>query len=183
MCVACGHHQPYLQLPLFALTGASGTGKSTIARHLVGALDAQVVVLEQDVLWSAGLRDPAGDYRLFRNTWLHMVAMIAQSGRPVVLCGTVVPVQLEHLPDRPLIGDIHYLALTCETGLLEKRLRSRPAWRGWDDPARISDTLEFNSWLSDNAAAFDPPMTVLDTTTSPLADLVDHVAAWIRQRL
>ncbi|MET0132764.1 MAG: nucleoside kinase, partial [Kibdelosporangium sp.] len=68
VCEACGHRQPFLRLPMFALTGPSGTGKSTVSRMLAGELGGAVVVLEQDVLWTAGLRDPYHDFQLFRAT-------------------------------------------------------------------------------------------------------------------
>ncbi len=84
------------------------TGKSTVGRLLTAELGDRVVVLEQDVLWTAGLRDPADDHRLFRSTWLRMAAMVHQSGRPVVLCGTVVPVQFAQCPEHVFFSDIHY---------------------------------------------------------------------------
>ena len=99
-CALCGHREPYRRLPLFALTGPSGTGKSTVGRRLVGLLDARAVVLEQDLLWVGALRDPAGDSAAFRQTWLRLAASVQQSGRPVVLCGTVAPPQFERIRRR-----------------------------------------------------------------------------------
>jgi broad-specificity NMP kinase len=178
VCQACGHRQPFRRLPLFALTGPSGAGKSTVCRQLTAELADRVVVLEQDVLWTGGLTDPAGDYHLFRATWLRMAGMIHQSGRPVVLCGTVVPVQFERCAERAFVGDIHYLALVCDPGVLRSRLRSRPAWRGWDEP-RIAEMIEFDAWLRRNAE----PMRLLDTTALSLPQTVESVAAWVRARL
>ncbi|WP_132112997.1 AAA family ATPase [Actinocrispum wychmicini] len=178
VCPDCGHRQPFLRLPMFALTGPSGTGKSTVGRLLIRELADRVVVLEQDVLWTAGLRDPHNDFQLFRATWLRMVGMIHQSGRPVVLCGTVVPVQFEECPERALIGEIHYLALTCARDVMRDRLRARPAWREWDEP-RINEMLEFNDWVQREAPTMTPPMRLLDTTNRQVEDTAKEVAAWV----
>lgn len=131
------------------------------------------MVLEQDVLWQAGLRDPAR----FRSTWLAMAAMIQQGGRPVMLCGTVVPPEFEPLPERALFTEIRYLALTCDTDVLAERLRARPAWRAWSQP-RIAETLEFNDWIRAEAASMSPPMRLLDTTRASVESVADHVCGW-----
>ncbi|GAA0944797.1 AAA family ATPase [Pseudonocardia zijingensis] len=178
---SCGHRQPFHRLPLFALTGPSGAGKSTVARLLPQELGDVAVVVEQDVLWTAGLQDPAGDFADFRRTWLRMAAMIHQSGRPVVLVGTVVPEQFERRPERTFVGEIHYLGLVADADALRARLRARPAWRGWDE-ARIAETVEFNEWLRREGPGLEPPVELVDTTAVGLADTARRVVAWVRAR-
>lgn len=180
VCVVCGHREPYRRLPLFAVTGPSGTGKSTVGRVLVDRLADVCVVAEQDLLWVGALRDPTGDSAAFRQTWLRLAASLGQSGRPVVLCGTVAPPQFENWPERVLFDDIHYLALTCDADVLRARLRARPAWRGWDEP-RIAEMIEFAEWV--RTARTEPPMTLLDTTNRPVDATADVVEEWVRARL
>jgi len=180
ICGDCGHRQPFRRLPLFALTGPSGAGKSTVARMLPGALAGVAVVVEQDVLWTAGLQDPTDDFADFRRAWLRMVGMIHQSGRPVVLVGTVVPVQFERRPERAFVGEIHYLALVADPDVLRARLRARPAWRGWDEP-RIAETVDFNDWLRRAGPGLDPPVELLDTTALELDETAHRVTDWVRR--
>ena len=89
--------------------------------------------------------------------------MIGQSGRPVLLCGTVVPAELEPLPERVLFRRIDYLALLVEAEVLAARLRARPAWRGWDEE-RIVEMVEFAERLRRTASTMEPPVEVLETT-------------------
>ncbi|TMB93209.1 MAG: nucleoside kinase, partial [Chloroflexi bacterium] len=65
---------------LFVLTGASGTGKSTIGDELLGQIE-DPVVLETDILWAPEMNTPQDGYARFRSTWMRLAVNIAQSGR------------------------------------------------------------------------------------------------------
>ena len=175
MCGRCGHRWPFRRLPLFALTGPSGAGKSTVGPALAARMAGDVVVLEQDVLWTGALRDDVPGHPAFRAAWLRMAAMLHQNGRPVVLCGTVAPPELESLPERVFFDDVHYLALVAEPEALRRRLRARPAWREWDE-ARIDEMLGFNDWIRGQVEHFD-------TTDVPLDGTVAYVEEWVRAGL
>lgn len=178
VCGECGHRQALARQPLYCLTGPSGTGKSTVARVLLPRLSDRFVVLEQDVLWLPELSDPTGEHRLFRSTWLRLAAMIGQSGRPVLLCGTVIPPELEPLPERALFSAVHYLALTCQPDVLAQRLRARPAWREWDEP-RIAEMLDYAEWLAASATTLSPPVALLDTTGRSVEATAQDVCSWL----
>ncbi|WP_028647382.1 AAA family ATPase [Nocardiopsis sp. CNT312] len=179
-CHACGRERPYRRLPLYCVSGPSGTGKSTIAGLLLERLRDRFVVLEQDLLWVGGLRDPADHHRLFRSTWLRTAAMVQQSGRPVVLCGTVMPPELEPLPERALFARIHYLSLMCDPDVLADRLRARPAWRAWDEE-RIAENREFVEWIAAEADRLTPPLTLVDTTRAAPEDTAEAVCGWVEE--
>ncbi|HEU0088191.1 MAG TPA: AAA family ATPase [Pseudonocardiaceae bacterium] len=179
-CGGCGHRQAFIRQPLFCLTGPGAAGKSTLARALLPHLSDRFVVLEQDVLWIPELSDPTAEHRVFRSSWLRLAAMIGQGGRPVLLCGTVVPPELEPLPERALFSAVHYLALTCRPDVLAQRLRARPPWRQWDE-ARIAEMLDYAQWLAANAATLRPPVTLLDTTGSTVEATAAQVCRWLAQ--
>jgi hypothetical protein len=181
VCRACGHEHEFAPQPLYCLAGPSGTGKSTVGRALLPRVSDRFVVLEQDVLWVPELRDPADHHRAFRTTWLRLAATIGQSSRRVLLCGTVVPPELEPLPERALFSQVHYLALTCRADILAARLRARPAWREWDEP-RTAETLEYATWLERNAATLDPPVELLDTTERAIDETAAAVHEWLSAR-
>jgi hypothetical protein len=157
-------------------------GKSTVARSVGTALERHVVTLEQDVLWTPELAERPGGIGWFRATWLRLAAMIGQSGRPVLLCGTVVPAELEPLPERVLFDRVDYLALLVDPDVLVGRLRARPAWRGWDEE-RIAEMVDFAEWLRRAASTMEPPVEVLDTSGLGPVDIAAYVQAWVLRRL
>lgn len=178
VCPQCGHRRRFRRLPLFAVSGASGAGKTAIGNQLPVALP-ECVVLEQDVLWKNEYADSAEALTAYRRTWLRVAMNIAQGGRSTVLLGTVLPEHYENQPERRFFTGIHYLALVCREEELERRLRARPAWRGYDDE-KVERMLSFNNWLLENAQTTAPPIAVLDTTRGSVEETVRSVVAWVR---
>jgi len=184
ICPECGYKHPFLQLPLLMVSGASGSGKSTVHHELIGSIK-EAVVLDADLLWRTEFNQPENNYRDFMETWLRVCRDISQSGRPVVLfgAGTGVPENIEPCVGRRYFSRIHYLALTCEDEVLTERLKSRPAWRKSSDPIFIEEHSSFNRWFKENHDKVEPAIELLDTTRIPVQETANQVASWIRKKL
>lgn len=181
ICPRCGSEIPFLRLPLFMISGASGTGKSTLALRMAQT-DFSCVHLEGDILWRAEFNHPENDYREYREMWLRMAKNIGQSGKPVAWYGSVVPQQIEPCLERRYFSKIHYLALVCDPVALAERLRARPGWRASGSEDFVSRMLAFNQWFIDHAGHSDPPLEVLDTTHATIEETTRDIRAWIGEK-
>lgn len=175
----CGYRQPIVLRPLLLVTGASGTGKSTIALRLASGFP-EAVVLDQDTLWMPEMDTPGDNWLRFRRLWLRMAVNIAQSGRPLLLFGSCDPDQYEHLPERRYASAIHTLALVCDDDELRRRLQARPAWRASRSEGFIAAMLEFNRALRSLAERQPERVGLLNTTHETEAESAARVAAWAK---
>lgn len=171
-CPRCGAGQHVPALPLFVVTGASGAGKTTVTASLRSRLPG-CDVFEID----ATLQVAALGWEVWRNTWLRVVHEVALNGRVSVLCGSLQPDQLEHLPARRLIGPVHCCVLDCPDAVRASRLRARPAWRGTSSEAAIAEHQRYAAWLRAN---IDP---CFDTSRLTPEQTADQIATWIRVQM
>lgn len=183
ICPHCHSAYPFLQQPLFLITGASGSGKTTACLELIPLLRGECVILDTDILWGTVPATAEDGYRSYRELWLRVAKNIGQAGRPVALCGSAIPQQYEACSERRYFSTLHYLALVCEDALLVERLQSRPAWRKSGEPDFIERMKAFNRWLKANASTTQPPMTLYDTSHHSLAETGAELAQWIRECL
>ncbi len=179
ICPECGYKHPFLQLPLFVISGASGTGKTAILHQLLGRV-SEFVLLESDILWRPEFNTPENRYREFFETWLRMCKNISQSGRPVMIfgAGLGVPENIEPCIERRYFGKLHYLALVCEEDELRKRLLKRPEWRNCNDEGFIKAQIDFNRWFKENRNGEDPRIELLDTTHAAVEETAKDIITW-----
>jgi predicted kinase len=180
ICPECGYKHPFQQLPLLVVSGASGTGKTSVCQRLLGKV-TQAVLLDSDILWRPEFNTPETKYRDYFELWLRACKNISQSGRPVVLfgAGVGVPENIEDRIERRYLSEIHYLALVCTEEVLSERLRQRPVWRRTREPAFIQEQIRFNNWFK--AYQDRPAIKLIDTTDTSLEETALQVADWIKE--
>jgi hypothetical protein len=173
-CLSCGHVGPMRIVPLFIVTGASGAGKTAVVGEL-RRLMPEWEVFETDLIWGA-------DWQQVRNNWLRIAHSIAQSGRGTILCGTMLPEDIDRCDHRDRFSRVHYLNLNCDDASRDARLRARPGWRGCTEEV-IGQQRKFARWLLDNGAtAFDPPLITVDTTQATVSAVACQIRDWALER-
>ena len=181
VCPHCNYKHPFVQLPLFLITGASGTGKTAVCLELAKMVEC--VCLECDILWQPEFSSPEDDYHRFRETWLRVAKNINQAGRPTLLCGSTTPESYERCAERRYFGSIHTLALICQDDVLIQRLQDRPDWRQTSSQEFITQMLDFNRWFVEHADCTGLPMTLLDTSHLTAVQAGERAAEWLRSLL
>lgn len=180
ICQSCGKKQVFRRMPLLCLTGASGTGKSTVCAALAYRTQ-DVVVMASDILWRPEFGTSETNLRDYRNMWLRISKNISQAGRPVMLCGSFNPGQFEECVEARYFSKIHYLTLLCDDETLARRLRGRPSWRNSGSDEFIQTHQDWNRWFRDSQHEQD--VTLMDTTDVPVAVTVDQVEQWLAEKL
>src|SRR5690606_14759425 len=157
------------KLPLFIITGASGTGKSTVVPYL------REILRDFDAFDIDNIYADIGDWQKLKNVWLKVASNIAKSNRMTVLCGTIMPCDVEKCDSYNDFSTVYYLNLHCEDETREARLRER----GWAEEL-IADHKKFAKWLLENGdIAYNPPMPTVHTTQSNPEEVAQKIKEWI----
>ncbi|WP_224723496.1 AAA family ATPase [Paenibacillus vietnamensis] len=161
-----------IKLPLFIVTGASGSGKTFVIDEL------RKMMPEFDIFDPDNLVEFIGhDWEKMRNIWLRVARNIAYSGRMTVICGTMMPWDIEKCADYDCFEHVYYLNLHCDEETREMRLRER----NWSEDM-IREHIQFAKWLVENAGkAYTPPMPTVDTTNTDVREVAIQIKRWIQR--
>ncbi|TSD14267.1 hypothetical protein DP107_08430 [Haloglomus irregulare] len=190
-CPSCGDERPFRSLPLHVVVGASGTGKTTAWRRVVGTIDAAVLdwditTFDEDGGYGAHLRELADGPRT--GFWLRLSANLHRSGVQVVLfTGAVGPDEIADRPESRYFPTVRYLALTCDAGTLRERLRDRRGWEWARDEgfpwADLDLQTSINAAYREAAADPDSPVTAVDTGERTPPEVATRLREWVQRGL
>ncbi|MFM9327630.1 nucleoside kinase [Paenibacillus mesotrionivorans] len=162
------------KLPLFIVTGASGSGKSYVIPELRKVLPEFEIF---DLDWLSPFT--GDDWQKQRNIWLRLARGIAAGGRLTVLCGTMMPKDVEQCVDYSCFSKIYYLNLHCHDHIREERLRARK----WEE-GLITEHITFATWLLEHADSdYDPPMPTIDTSDTETPEVAQQIKDWVYDHL
>lgn len=173
-CPTCETDFLFPYRPLFSLTGAPGTGKSTVVRCLRGQVP--VVVLESDILVDLQ-HETDMEWAIYCGLWLRVCMTLHYAGRQTLLAGSGIGLP-ENVADRPetqYFPNIQRCALVCDDAVLADRLEDR----GWleDRPKKREEFLQTNRWFWNHG--LDHNIELVDTTDASAEQTADSVKTWI----
>lgn len=137
---------PDVTTPLFVVSGAQGSGKTTMYNHLVDELSGSAIVFDTDVL-----ADTLNTRTAFhpitsdtvRDVWLHIAYAVGRNGFPTVVLSPYTPRELDQIRDRSRVGDVHFIVLDASDEERLARLKADPPAR----PRAMNDELKLAQQL------------------------------------
>lgn len=183
ICPECGYSIKFRPMPLFLITGASGTGKTTNCLELIRIMMDDIVVLDMDILWRDEFEKMQNGYHEYIAMWLRLCKNISLSGRAVALFGYVIPNLFEASIERRYFTKLHYLALICDDELLKQRFYNRRSLLDYPNKDKdLLSYLRFNHWLKKEREG-ETPIELVDTSYKTCQETAKEIANWIKKNI
>jgi ribosomal-protein-alanine N-acetyltransferase len=170
---AFGDSEPASGPTLIVVTGAPGSGKSTVAPLVARALpdvavfDIDVIMGPVNAMLGVNIRSERSVWPAYRDLWMTLLGAVGAAHRPVVFLANALPSEVEARARRTGFATIAWLVLDSGDEMRAARLRSRGEPDSVIDEAR-TDAAELRR--------LDAPIIVNDST-EPRAVATDVVRA------
>ena len=165
-------------MKLFIITGCCGSGKSTMKDALAAVLDSdKYACIDNDEVglnwWDYAGTDHEHKYK--DDTLAKAVEMAG--GKDMVFVSCINPQDYYSIAEVPECVENTYFTVLCPADEeIERRLKARPAERGFTSDEKIKPHVEFNKWFRRNKGKFqlfiDNTNQSEEETTKLIADFV-----------
>jgi dephospho-CoA kinase len=163
------------KVPLYIVTGAKGTGKTTIIKELRKLMPEYAVFDYDDIIEFINDDLRKFDKHKLLNIWLRVARNIAESGRKTIICGIIRPDDVEKCSDFDNFKHVYYLALHCDDQTREIRLQKRKRMT----EKKLQRNNDFAKWLIEIADKYNPPMPIIDTSKTDVTKVAQQIREWI----
>jgi broad-specificity NMP kinase len=161
------------KVPLYIVTGAKGSGKTSVIKELRRIMpDYDVFDYDDIIEFIKDDFDKFNKYQLL-NIWLRVARNIAESGRKTIICGIIRPHDVERCTDFRYFRHIFYLVLHCDDKTREKRQRKIMT------EEKLQKNNDFAKWLIEIADQYTPPMPIVDTSKTDVTKVAEQIREWI----
>ena len=159
---------------LFLVSGAPGSGKTTLISHLV-RISAHIVAMDMDELLEDGrilgmpiaTPESAPAWTEYNRLWVRITALIRRSGIPVLLLGPLHPAEAALAGADAQDPQVHWALLDCSAAEQAKRL----AARGWTQ-------TQIEAAIDDSARGRAAITTVFRTDQAPAEKIARDLLDW-----
>lgn len=127
VCPACGYREPFVQRPLWWISGSPGAGKSALTPLLRERLPGWVV-FEGEAIDYWRFEGEPGEYGSLHNQWLKVAREITANGVPVVVLATALPEQLDACTMHNRFSAPHSAPSSCQIVDFPVRLPEQPQY-------------------------------------------------------
>lgn len=162
-------------MKLFIITGACGSGKSTMKDALESILDnTKYACIDCDEVglnwWDYAGTDHESKYK--DDTLAKAVEMAG--GKDMVFVSCINPVDYISRQEIPeCIESTYFIVLNPEDEEIIKRLKARPAERGFTSDEKIEPHVGFNRWFRKNKGKFNLYIDNTDQSVDETAKLIE----------
>ena len=167
-------------MKVFIITGACGSGKSTMKDALESVLDnAEYACIDCDEVglnwWDYAGTDHESKYK--DDTLAKAVEMAG--GKDMVFVSCIYPVDYISRQEIPeCIESTYFIVLNPEDEEIIKRLKARPAERGFTSDEKIEPHVGFNRWFRKNKGKFN---LYIDNTAQSVDETAKLIEDFIRR--